>query len=143
MDVPARLRYSRNHEWIDDTTEPAAMGITAFAAAALGDVIYAELPEPGTHLSAGEVCGEVESTKSVAELYLPVSGEIVATNGALVADPGLIGTDPYGAGWLMRVRLTDAPALPTARAVGSSLLTADEYRAYLADAAAAGPTAHP
>ncbi|MEV4467417.1 glycine cleavage system protein GcvH [Micromonospora echinofusca] len=135
MDVPARLRYSRNHEWIDDTTEPAAVGITAFAAAALGDVIYAELPEPGTHLSAGEVCGEVESTKSVAELYLPVSGEIVATNEAVVANPDLIGTDPYGAGWLVRVRLTDAPAL----------MTADEYRAYLADAdaAAADPTAHP
>ncbi|MEW2380305.1 glycine cleavage system protein GcvH [Micromonospora sp. NPDC047812] len=128
MDVPARLRYSRNHEWIDDTAEPAAVGITAFAAAALGDVIYAELPELGTHLSVGEVCGEVESTKSVAELYMPVSGEIVATNEAVVADPGLIGTDPYGAGWLVRVRLTDAPAL----------MTADEYRAYLAAADGAG-----
>ncbi|MCX4391226.1 glycine cleavage system protein GcvH [Micromonospora peucetia] len=123
MDVPARLRYSTNHEWIDDTAEPATVGITAFAAAALGDVIYAELPEPGTHLAAGEVCGEVESTKSVAELYMPVSGEIVATNEAVVADPGLIGADPYVEGWLFRVRLTDVPPL----------MTADEYRAHLTE----------
>ncbi|MEU9510225.1 glycine cleavage system protein GcvH [Micromonospora sp. NPDC048170] len=123
MDVPARLRYSTNHEWIDTTTEPATVGITAFAAAALGDVIYAELSEPGTHLAAGEVCGEVESTKSVAELYLPVGGEIVATNEAVVADPALIGADPYGAGWLLRVRLTDVPPL----------MTADDYRAHLTE----------
>ncbi|WP_433342217.1 glycine cleavage system protein GcvH [Micromonospora sp. CA-111912] len=123
MDVPARLRYSANHEWVDDSVEPASVGITAFAASALGDVVYVELPDPGTDLGAGEVCGEVESTKSVAELYMPVTGRILATNEAVVADPSLIGSDPYGDGWLFRLRVTDPPAL----------MTADEYRAYLTE----------
>lgn len=123
MDVPARLRYSANHEWVDDSVEPASVGITAFAASALGDVVYVELPDPGTDLLAGEVCGEVESTKSVAELYMPVTGRILATNEAVVADPSLIGSDPYGDGWLFRLRVTDPPAL----------MTADEYRTYLTE----------
>ncbi|RGC69388.1 Glycine cleavage system H protein [Micromonospora sp. MW-13] len=123
MDVPARLRYSANHEWVDDSVEPASVGITAFAASALGDVVYVELPDPGTHLVAGEVCGEVESTKSVAELYMPVTGRILATNEAVVADPSLIGSDPYGDGWLFRLRVTDPP----------ELMTADEYRTYLTE----------
>ncbi|MFI1194463.1 glycine cleavage system protein GcvH [Micromonospora sp. NPDC020750] len=123
MDVPARLRYSANHEWVDDSVEPASVGITAFAASALGDVVYVELPDPGAHLVAGEVCGEVESTKSVAELYMPVTGRILATNEAVVADPSLIGGDPYGDGWLFRLRVTDPPAL----------MTADEYRTYLTE----------
>ncbi|WP_405107801.1 glycine cleavage system protein GcvH [Micromonospora sp. NBC_01405] len=123
MDVPARLRYSANHEWVDDGVEPASVGITAFAASALGDVVYVELPDPGTHLVAGEVCGEVESTKSVAELYMPVTGRILATNEAVVADPSLIGSDPYGDGWLFRLRVIEPPAL----------MTADEYRTYLTE----------
>ncbi|SCL44363.1 glycine cleavage system H protein [Micromonospora citrea] len=123
MDVPAHLRYSENHEWVDESIEPAAVGITAYAAAALGDVIYAELPEPGSRLAAGDVCGEVESTKSVAELYLPVGGEVVDVNREVLADPGLIGADPYGKGWLLRVRLADVPPL----------MTADEYRALVDD----------
>ncbi|WP_229402935.1 glycine cleavage system protein GcvH [Micromonospora okii] len=124
MDVPAHLRYSVHHEWIDDTTDPATVGITAFAASALGDVIYAELPDPGSHLTAGDVCGEVESTKSVAELYLPVSGDVVAVNEEALADPGLIGADPYGRGWLLRVRVTGGPPL----------MSADEYRVFADDA---------
>ncbi|ADU09849.1 MULTISPECIES: glycine cleavage system protein GcvH [Micromonospora] len=120
MNVPEHLKYSLNHEWVNDSVQPAEVGITAFAAEALGDVIYVQLPEPGSHLTAGDVCGEVESTKSVAELYLPVSGEVVAVNEAVIANPGLIGADPYGKGWLLRVRLAQMP----------SLMSPDEYRAF-------------
>ncbi|AYF26911.1 MULTISPECIES: glycine cleavage system protein GcvH [Micromonospora] len=120
MNVPKHLRYSINHEWVNESVDPAEVGITAFAATALGDVIYVELPEPGNHLTAGDACGEVESTKSVAELYLPVSGEVVAVNEEVLADPSLIGADPYGKGWLVRVRLAEAPPL----------MSSDEYLAF-------------
>ncbi|RNH97435.1 glycine cleavage system protein H [Micromonospora aurantiaca] len=97
MNVPEHLKYSLNHEWVNDSVQPAEVGITAFAAEALGDVIYVQLPEPGSHLTAGDVCGEVESTKSVAELYLPVSGEVVAVNEAVIANPDLFGVPEVSA----------------------------------------------
>jgi glycine cleavage system H protein len=107
MDVPADRSYTAEHEWIDGAT-PAAVGITRHAADALGDVVYVDLPEVGRMVAAGETFGEIESTKSVSDLYAPASGEIVAVNEALTDDPGVINRDPYGEGWLVRIRVTDA-----------------------------------
>ncbi|WP_155370212.1 glycine cleavage system protein GcvH [Catellatospora vulcania] len=108
--VPENLRYTRDHEWLSDEDVPA-VGITAFAGEALGDIVYLELPGVGTTLTAGEACGEVESTKSVSELYAPADGEIVEVNPAVTDDPSLVNSDPYGQGWLFRLRLTSTPEL--------------------------------
>ena len=117
--LPDNLRYSAEHEWVDDAS-PAAVGITRYAADALGAVVYVELPEVGDTVTAGESCGEIESTKSVSELYAPVSGEVVEINEALSDDPGLVNEDPY-ATWLYKVEVeADGP-----------LLTAEEYEALL------------
>jgi glycine cleavage system H protein len=118
--VPQQLRYTSDHEWLSGG-EVAVVGITAFAAEALGDIVYLELPPPGTAVAAGEPCGEVESTKSVSELYAPADGEIVEVNPAVVADPSLVNSDPYGQGWLFRVRLSAEP----------ELLDAEEYAAFI------------
>ncbi|MEU4161991.1 glycine cleavage system protein GcvH [Actinoplanes sp. NPDC026670] len=103
------MRFTKDHEWLTDG-EIATVGITAFAADALGDVIYVDLPEAGTIVAAGEPAGELESTKSVSEVYAPADGEIVEVNTALTGNPGLINTDPYGEGWLFRLRVTSVPA---------------------------------
>lgn len=116
--VQSGLRYSAEHEWIDDGS-PATVGVSRVAADALGDVVYIELPEPGTQLVAGEVCGEIESTKSVSELFSPVSGTVVEVNSAVVSDPALVNSDPYGAAWLFRVDVSEE----------GPLLTAEEYAA--------------
>lgn len=118
MDVPTDRRYTTEHEWIDDA-DPATIGVTRYAADSLGDVVYVDLPEVGRTVAAGESFGEVESTKSVSDLYAPAGGEIVAVNDALDGDPGLINTDPYGDGWLVRIRVT-APG---------ETMDADAYRA--------------
>ncbi|GIG60759.1 glycine cleavage system H protein [Longispora fulva] len=109
------LSYTAEHEWITGE-EPATVGITAYAAEALGDIVYVELPEPGTELKAGETCGELESTKSVSELYAPVTGTVVARNEAVVDDPSLINSDPQGAGWLFTVAVTESGELLTEEA---------------------------
>ncbi len=120
--IPAELKYSAEHEWVatTDTEAVVRVGITDFAQDALGDVVYVEHPEIGSSASAGDVIGEVESTKSVSDIYAPVSGEIVAVNESLDENPGAINSDPYGAGWLFDVKLSDASEL-------DSLLTADDY----------------
>jgi len=120
MTIPAELRYTAEHEWVAFEGPVASVGITDYAQRALGDVVYVSVPAPGTRVTAGEPCGEVESTKSVSDIYCPVDGEITEVNSDIDDDPGLINSDPYGAGWLMRVRLDsgDEPA---------GLLTADEY----------------
>ena len=116
--VQPGLRYSAEHEWINDDS-PVTVGISAVAADALGEVVYVELPEVGAQLTAGQVCGEIESTKSVSELFAPVSGEVVQVNEAAAADPALINSDPYGEGWLFRVAVSDE----------GPLLSAEEYAA--------------
>lgn len=118
--VVPELQYSAEHEWVSrDGGGPAGIGITAVATDALGDIVYVDLPEVGSTVTAGETCGEVESTKSVSDLYAPVSGEVVAINDAVIEDPALINNDPYGAGWLFKVTVTaDGP-----------LLSAEEYAA--------------
>lgn len=110
--VQTGIRYSAEHEWIDSAA-PATVGISAVAADALGEVVYVELPEVGVTLTAGQACGEIESTKSVSELFAPVSGEVVEVNEAVVADPSIVNDDPYGAGWLFRVSVSEeGPLLP-------------------------------
>ena len=115
---PKDLLYTPEHEWVDDG-DPAKVGITDTATEALGDIVYVELPAVGDLVRAGEVCGEIESTKSVSELFSPVNGEVIAINLAVVDDPALVNTDPYGEGWLIKVAV-DAPA---------ELLSPEEYEA--------------
>ncbi|ONI83637.1 glycine cleavage system protein H [Saccharothrix sp. ALI-22-I] len=117
MTFPDNLLYTPEHEWVDwapGTQEPVAIGITSYAAEALGDIVFVELPELGAVVKSGDVCGELESTKSVSDLYAPVSGEVVAVNELAVNDPALINNDPYGQGWLFKVVVTDATGLLTA-----------------------------
>ena len=121
MTIPEELRYTAEHEWVAIDGPVASVGITDFAQNALGDVVYVSIPAPGTRVSAGEPCGEVESTKSVSDIYSPVDGEVTEVNADIDDDPGLVNSDPYGAGWLMKVRLDDSGAQP------SGLLTAAEY----------------
>jgi len=124
VSYPEQLQYTVEHEWVAlGGDAPASVGITAFAADALGDIVYVQLPEVGSTVTAGETCGELESTKSVSDLYAPVSGEVVAVNGALDADPSLVNSDPYGEGWLFKVAVSDE----------ASLLSADEYAAHVAE----------
>jgi len=116
--VQSGLRYSAEHEWINDES-PAVVGVSEVAADALGEVVYVDLPAVGTTLAAGEACGEIESTKSVSDLFSPVTGEVVEVNEAVVADPSLVNSDPYGAGWLFKV---------TVQSEGP-LLSAEQYAA--------------
>ncbi|WP_455360888.1 glycine cleavage system protein GcvH [Streptomyces sp. SYSU K21746] len=121
MSNPQQLRYSKEHEWLSAVEDGVStVGITEFAANALGDVVFAQLPEVGDTVAAGETCGELESTKSVSDLYSPVSGEVTEINQNVVDDPSLVNTAPYEEGWLFKVRVSDAP---------DDLLSADEYAA--------------
>ena len=117
MSIPENLKYTKEHEWLSVEDGVATVGITAFAAESLGDIVFVQLPEAGSTVTAGEVFGEVESTKSVSELYAPVSGEVVEVNGTTSDTPEVINSDPYTEGWLLRVRLTgDVPDLLDAAA---------------------------
>ena len=111
--VLASLRYSAEHEWVDAAT-PTKVGITQVAADALGDVVYVDLPEVGSEITAGETCGEVESTKSVSDLYAPVTGTIVEINQDAIDNPAILNEDPYGAGWLFTVEVTEEGPLLSA-----------------------------
>lgn len=109
MNVPGDLRYSAEHEWasrLDDTSR-VRIGITDFAQDALGDVVYVDLPEVGSTVAAGEAVGELESTKSVSEMYAPVSGAVVSVNEALTDNPALLNEDPYGDGWLCEIEMSN------------------------------------
>jgi glycine cleavage system H protein len=104
---PEDLHYTREHEWIRSTGDMLRVGVTDYAQEALGDIVFVTLPEVGAEVTAGEPCGEVESTKSVSDIYAPVSGTIVARNEALDAAPELVNSDPYGEGWMIDIRPTD------------------------------------
>lgn len=125
-DIPSDLFYTAEHEWVlrtgDDTVR---VGITDYAQSALGDVVFVQLPEVGADVTAGASFGEVESTKSVSDLFAPITAKVVAVNGDLEANPDLVNADPYGEGWLIDLQ-TDAAALTEAL---QNLLTADGYRA--------------
>ena len=102
------LKYTAEHEWIAVDGDVATVGITDFAADKLGDIVFVELPDVGSAVSAGDVCGEIESTKSVGELYAPLIGEVLEVNDAVVDDPSLVNSDPYGEGWLLRIRMAES-----------------------------------
>jgi glycine cleavage system H protein len=121
--IPQELRYTAQHEWVSGAGEGGRVrvGITHFAQDALGDIVFVQLPQPGTEVKAGEALGEVESTKSVSEIYAPVSGTVVARNEALEGAPELINSDPYGEGWLVEIEPVDPGAT-------GGLLDAAAYR---------------
>jgi glycine cleavage system H protein len=127
-DIPHDLKFSKTHEWVRlEANGIATVGITDHAQDLLGDVVYVELPELQTILHPEEECGVVESVKAAADLYSPVSGEVVAVNEELSAKPGLLNEQPYGEGWIFRVRLEDKEAL-------ADLLAPDEYEDYISAA---------
>jgi len=126
---PEELKYFREHDWVRVEGGEATFGITWWAQDALGDMVYASLPDVGATVAAGTPYGELESVKSVAEIFAPVSGEVVAANEALLADPALVNADPYGEGWLIRVRLSDVAEL-------DGLMDAKAYQELLATAGA-------
>ncbi|HLR28327.1 MAG TPA: glycine cleavage system protein GcvH [Ruania sp.] len=119
MSLPTDRQYSAEHEWVQVEDGRARIGVTAYAAEALGDVVFVDLPEIGSTITAGETCGEIESTKSVSDLYAPVTGEVTGHNDAVVDNPELVNSDPYGQGWLFTVATSEAP---------SGLLGAEEYQ---------------
>ena len=125
--IPDHLKYTSQHEWALITeTGTVRFGITDHAQDALGDIVFVTLPEPGSTLTAGETCGEIESAKSVAEIYSPVSGEVVSRNDVVETSPESINADPYGGGWLAEVAPADPGAL-------DALLRAAEYEALIAE----------
>jgi glycine cleavage system H protein len=111
MNVPADLRYSTDHEWVRVEGDVATIGVTDYAQDALGDVVYVQLPTAGSTVAAGASCAEVESTKSVSDVYAPVSGTVIDVNATLADQPEQINRDPYGAGWICRIQLTDPTEL--------------------------------
>jgi len=116
--IPDNVSYTKEHEWVSIDASIFTMGITDYAQAALGDIVYVQLPKVGEKVTAGAVCGEVESTKSVSDIYAPVSGVVVEINQSLSDSPETINVDPYGQGWLTKIEVTESP---------SELLTAQEY----------------
>ena len=124
MDYPDELKYTKEHEWAAvENGARVRVGITDFAQDALGDVVYVDLPQEGTEVRVGEAFGEVESTKSVSDIYSPVSGRIVDRNGALEDSPELVNQDPYGEGWMVVVEMSEASQVET-------LLSAAAYRVF-------------
>jgi glycine cleavage system H protein len=121
VNVPEDLKFSAEHEWVAVDGDRARVGITDYAQDALGDVVFVQLPEPGATVAAAQSCGEVESTKSVSDVYAPVSGRVVEANPALTDTPELVNSDPYGAGWMFVVEMSDPAEL-------DSLLDAAGYR---------------
>ena len=124
MNVPDELRYTKDHEWARIEGDRVRIGITDYAQDALGDVVYVQLPDVGAQVTAGESCSEVESTKSVSEIYAPVAGTVVDVNQDLVDTPQRLNEDPYGEGWLCVIELGDAAGL-------DELLDASAYRALI------------
>ncbi|CAN2199436.1 GcvH Glycine cleavage system H protein (lipoate-binding) [Candidatus Nanopelagicaceae bacterium] len=123
--IPSDLRYTKEHEWVAPSGAAFTfrMGITDYAQGALGDIVYVQMPKVGEVVVADSVCGEVESTKSVSEIFAPVSGTVVAINESLSQNPEVINSDPYGAGWLVEIEVANEP---------SGLLSASEYGAITA-----------
>jgi len=117
MAEPTSLQYTAEHEWILVEGDVATVGITAYAAEKLGDVVFVDLPKAGSTVASGKVVGEIESTKSVGELFAPVDGVVAEANDAVEADPSLVNSDPFGAGWLIKVTFTELP----------TFLSFDEY----------------
>jgi glycine cleavage system H protein len=116
--IPSNVSYTKEHEWVSIEASICTMGITDYAQAALGDIVYVQLPKVGDKVTAGTVCGEVESTKSVSDVYAPISGVVIEINQSLSDSPETINADPYGQGWLAKIEVMGDP---------EDLLTAEEY----------------
>jgi glycine cleavage system H protein len=127
MAYPTKYRYTKQHEWIDVNGDVATIGITDYAQHELGDVVFAELPKPGTKITAGKSFGTVESVKAVSEIYAPASGEVVEANEELHNTPEKINSDPHGAAWLIKVRLANLAEI-------KDLMDAAAYEAFIAEA---------
>jgi glycine cleavage system H protein len=125
VSVPTDLRYTKDHEWVRADGDTATIGVTAYAADQLGDIVFVELPDAGRTLEQFAAFGVVESVKAVSDLFAPVSGEVVEANGALAATPELVNSSPYEDGWMIRVRISDATQL-------DGLLEPDAYDALIA-----------
>ena len=124
MNVPAELKYTKEHEWVRLEGDVAVIGITDFAQGELGDIVFVEVETVDEELGADEVFGTIEAVKTVSDLFMPVSGEVVAFNEAVDDDPSLVNADPYGEGWLIRVKVDDALAL-------EGLMDAEAYKAHI------------
>lgn len=125
MAYPTHYRYTKEHEWIDAQNDAATVGITDYAQHELGDVVFVEVPKVGAKITAGKTFGSVESVKAVSEIFAPVDGEVTEPNAALTNQPDLINTDPHGAGWLIKIKLTNPADI-------NSLMDAAAYEAYIA-----------
>lgn len=122
MEFPSNLRYTKDHEWIRLDGDVATVGITDFAQGELGDIVFVDIPTEGEVLSAEEVFGSVEAVKTVSDLYLPVAGEVLEVNAAIDDQPDLVNSDPYGQGWMVRVKVASVADV-------EALMDADAYRA--------------
>jgi glycine cleavage system H protein len=122
MDIPTELRYSSDHEWVRVDGTAVTIGITEYAQDALGDVVFVEMPNTGIGVAAGDSFSEVESTKSVSDIYAPITGSVIEVNAALEAQPELLNSDPYGEGWICRIEIADPSEL-------DGLMDAEAYRA--------------
>ncbi|MEY4655355.1 MAG: glycine cleavage system protein GcvH [Rhodoluna sp.] len=114
MSNPTNLHYTKEHEWVAIEGDVATIGITAYAAEKLGDVVFVDLPKVGSSTTYMKICGEIESTKSVGELYAPLDGEVIEINSVVVDAPETVNSDPFGSGWLIKVRFSSLPELMTA-----------------------------
>jgi glycine cleavage system H protein len=124
MNIPAELKYTKDHEWIRIEGDIATVGITDFAQGELGDIVYVEIETVGEMVNREEVFGTVEAVKTVSDLFMPVTGEVMEYNGELEGQPELVNKDPYGAGWMVKVKIADAGQI-------ADLLTADAYKALI------------
>lgn len=124
MNVPENLRYARTHEWVSIDQDIATVGITDHAQAELTDIVYAEPPAPGKLLAAGETAAVVESVKAASDIYSPIAGEVVEANTELEADPALLNTDPFGKGWIFKLKISDPAEI-------EKLLSPEDYRAQI------------
>ena len=119
MNIPSDLHYTKDHEWVKIDGDTAIVGITDFAQNELGDIVYVEIETEGETLEAGDTFGTVEAVKTVSDLFMPVSGEVTEMNGGLESNPELVNSDPYGEGWMIKIRMTDR---------GDLLMSSEEYR---------------
>jgi len=124
MNIPEELKYTKDHEWVKIDGDEATVGITDFAQGELGDIVYLEIETVGDSIDSGDVFGTVEAVKTVSDLFMPVSGEVLEFNEELESSPELVNSDPYGKGWLIKIKVSD---------VGSDLLSAAEYKELIGD----------
>jgi len=120
MNIPSDLQYTKDHEWVKMEGDTATVGVTDFAQGELGDIVYVEIETEGDSLEAGEVFGTVEAVKTVSDLFMPVSGEVIEFNEALESNPELVNSDPYGEGWMIKIKVSDQ---------GDHLISAEDYSA--------------